>query len=285
MSIRNWSVDAELHNGVHAKCYRHDPYRVRGKVFYFQDSDLAPTMESPPEGTRHTNLWGRVSFVPYPAYGFNVPTPAVEDESTLVRTFIGQLPYFVTDMQLAWLCHTFGGGAAVMYPERIMKRQPSGERLPTGCIHAYATPEAVEAMAAGMHKRMLVDDTGVWHAQTHEEFEVLKSYIGVMKVNKSARVPNRPYDSVVVQLAVSTFVPVVPMPLTELPAERAKRGAKGRRAGATPPPEGHQVAPSASTTPDATTPRAGMSPSWVATPPPPPYAMAVADQFISGSYY
>jgi len=121
--------------------------------------------------------------------------------------FIGQLPYFVTDMQLSWLCYTFGGANVVAYPERIMKRQPSGERLPTGCVHAYCTRRAVEAMAHGMHKRMLVDDTGVWHAQTPEEWTVLNEYIATMKADRSRRVANRPYDSVVVQLATSTYVP------------------------------------------------------------------------------
>jgi len=256
MARHCWSVDAELHNGAHAKTYRHDPYRVRGKVFYFDDADASAAAPSSqmPEGTRHTSLWGRVSFVPYPSTEFHAPAPKYDDHD-LVRVFIGQLPYFVTDMQLSWLCHTFGGGSVVMYPERIMKRQPSGERLPTGCIHAYATPEMVEAMAAGMHKRMLVDDTGVWHAQTNEEFDVLKVYIGTMKVNKNARVPNRPYDSVVVQLAVSTFVPVCPMPLTELPAERAaKRKARGGAA-----------------TPEAATVSPSHTPQRRASPPPPPY--------------
>lgn len=230
MSHRHWSVDAELHNGVQAKTYRNDPYRARGRVFYFDDSDLAAApRDEMPEGTRHTTLWGRVSFVPYPATEFRPASPTPPAEGELVRVFVGQLPYFVTDMQLAWLCHTFGGGSAVFYPERIMKKQPNGERLPTGCIHAWVAPEAVEAMAAGMHKRMLVDDTGVWHAQTRDEFDVLKEYIADMKVNKHHRVPNRPYDSVVVQLAVSTFVPMKPMPLTDFPVERGANKHHGHR--------------------------------------------------------
>jgi len=277
MSTRHWSVDPALHNGATAKTYRHDPYRVRGKVFYFDDEDVVTgynaTPDAMPAGTRHTSLWGRVSFVPYPASEFRAPHAPDCDESELVRVFIGQLPYFVTDMQLAWLCHTFGGGSAVMYPERIMKRQPSGERLPTGCIHAYTSPAAVEAMAAGMHKRMLVDDTGVWHAQTHDEFEVLKAYIGTMKVNKQARVPNRPYDSIVVQLAVSTFVPICPMPLTEMPAERKAKGAKGgnrRNVSNATPDDVAAVATEESSR--ATTPPAYHQ--LRASPAPPPYAAA-----------
>jgi len=210
--------------------YRHDPYNNTGKVFFYGDDDSETT--AMPSGTRHPALWGRVSFVPYPTTEFRAPSPLAED-AELVRVFIGQLPYFVTDMQLSWLCHTFGAGNAVVYPERIMKKQPNGERLPTGCIHAYATPEAVEAMALGMHKRMLVDDTGVWHAQTHDEFDVLKAYIATMKQDKKRRVPNRPYDSVVVQLAVSTFVPICPMPITQLPPER-KRPHNSKRASPAP---------------------------------------------------
>jgi len=90
-------------------------------------------------------------------------------------------------------------------------------------------------MAHGMHKRMLVDDTGVWHAQTSEEFEVLSDYIHAMKADRTLRAPNRPYDSVVVQLAVSTFVPYKPMPVSELPVERDRAAAHKPRQ-ATPPP-------------------------------------------------
>ena len=215
--------------------YRNDPYRASGRVVFFDEPEMNES--ALPEGTRHTSLWGRVSFVPYPRDEFRAPTPPPED-ADLVRVFIGQLPYFVTDMQLSWLCATFGGGNVVAHPERIMKRQPSGERLPTGCIHAFTTRAAVEQLAAGMHKRMLVDDTGVWHAQTHEEWDVLSRYVAAMKADRRLRVPNRPYDSVVVQLATSTFVPIRPMPITELPAERSKRGGKkARTPDQSPPPE------------------------------------------------
>lgn len=206
MSHMTWSIEPELHNGAHAAKYRNDPYRVRGRVFYFEEAEAHPAEAEMPEGTRHTSLWGRVSFVPYPRDEFRAPTPPPED-ADLVRVFIGQLPYFVTDMQLSWLCATFGGGNVVAHPERIMKRQPNGERLPTGCIHAFTTRAAVEQLAAGMHKRMLVDDTGVWHAQTHEEWDVLSRYVAAMKADRRLRVPNRPYDSVVVQLATSTYIP------------------------------------------------------------------------------
>lgn len=230
-----------------AKAYRNDPYKAPGRVIFYEDEpqvhydDRTPyhadIADVAPEGTRHTTLWGRVTFVPYPTEPFYAATPAPEEE--LARVFIGQLPYFVTDMQLSWLCATFGGGNAVAYPERIMKRQPNGDRLPTGCIHAYASVHAVEAMATGMHKRMLVDDTGVWHAQSAAEFDVLSSYVASMKADKRLRVPNRPYDSVVVQLATSTYVPVNPMPLTEFPNERLPKGRQPRTKANPAPPAYH----------------------------------------------
>lgn len=216
------------------QAYRHNPY---GKPAYMMMAPepapihyaapapapavAVPALDAAPEGTRHMGLWGAVSFVPYPTEEFHAPQPDFTHEEP-VRVFVGQLPYFVTDMQLSWLCYTFGG-FTVAFPERIMKRQPNGERLPTGCIHGYATPSAVEAMADGMHKRMLVDDTGVWYAQTAEEFDVLTDYVRAMKNDRRLRVPNRPYDSVVVQVATSTYVPDAPMPLTQMPAERKQR--------------------------------------------------------------
>jgi len=197
--------------------YRHDPYARDHGVFWYGDdsrstyvatpNDISPVGTSAPIGTRHLQLWGRVTFIPYPEEEFVAPPAPKAAAGELVRAFIGQLPYFVTDMQLAWMCYTLGGGHVVSYPERIIKRQPSGEKLPTGCIHAYASESAVCAMAARMHKRMLVDDTGVWHAQNDEELRELSSYVAELKSDKSRRVPGRPYDTVVVQLATSTFVP------------------------------------------------------------------------------
>jgi hypothetical protein len=180
-------------------------------------SNATADSASAPSGTIHARaLWDTVTFVPYPASEFAMPTdaviPDVQDaakgsDGELVRAFIGQLPYFVTDMQLNWLCYTFGGGNTVVFPERIMKRQPSGDRLPTGCVHAYASRRAVAEMAEGMHKRLLIDDTGVWVAQTKDQLIALDTYVTSMKRDKALRVPHRPYDSVVVQFATSTYVP------------------------------------------------------------------------------
>jgi hypothetical protein len=227
--------------------YRHDPYSL---VFTTVEAYAQPS--EPPVGTCHVALWGEVTFVPYPAEEFS-GAPLPEDEP-VVRVFLGQLPYQVTDMQVQWLCYTFGFGSAVAYPERIMKRQPNGERLPTGCVHAYATMTAVEAMAEGMHKRMLVDDTGVWHAQTVEEFEVLSRYVSAMKTDKSLRIPNHPYDSVVVQTATSNFYSN-----THSHLETAKAQQRWSDCSVAPPPS-YEAA------------LGYLPPTYAATvPPPPPY--------------
>lgn len=233
----NWSPEPQL--GTHtAEVFRHDPYKPNATVYGYAASVVpqvphfaepeATMMPAPefatsfPEGTRHPSLWGKVSFVPFPAESFVQPVEALPPAGApLVRVFLGQLPYFVTDMELAWMAYYLGGGNAVMWPERIMKRQSGGERLPTGCIHGYATPEAIATMAARMHKRMLVDDTGVWHAQDEEELVALSAYVASMKSDKTKRVPGRPYDTVVVQEATSNFVPACPVPLTEFPTDRS----------------------------------------------------------------
>ena len=59
----------------------------------------------------------------------------------------------------------------------------------------------------GLHKRLLVDDTGVWYASNKEEQEVLDEYTRAMKKDRSLRFRDRPYDTVVTQFATSRFMP------------------------------------------------------------------------------
>jgi len=160
-----------------------------------------------PQGTLHRTLRGQVTFVPYPTQSISKPEPAVPKHA-MSRVFIGQLPYQVTDMQLDWLCQTFGDGANCYFPERIMKHDAQrGTKMPTGCIHAYCDPQAADFLMAGIHKRLLIDDTGVWYAQNQKEQEVLTNYTQAMKKDRSLRIHNRPYDTVVVQFATSRYMP------------------------------------------------------------------------------
>jgi len=218
-SRQAYSVSPGAESVSTKKGFRHNPY-----AFDVFTGPAVPTLSmAMPEGTRHPSLWGRVSFVPFPTESFFVPEEAqVAPGAPMVRVFIGQLPYFMTDMELAWIVYTLGGGQVVLGPERIMKRQSGGERLPTGCIHGYATEEGIATMALNMHKRVLVDDTGMWHAQDERELLELSQYVADMKMDKALRVPGRPYDTVVVQQATSNFVPACPVPLSAFPTERAK---------------------------------------------------------------
>lgn len=201
----------EPEGGSSVRRFRHDPYTTRVVVPEPENASLAP------EGTRHVGLWGRVCFVQHPFESFHVPPECFPTrEEATERVFFGQLPYYLTDMELNWFTMSFGG-VALVDPERILKRQASGERLPTGCIHAYATPEGVDALIEGMHKRLLADDTGVWWAKTSAEAAVLAEYVSNLQANRALRRPGMPYETVVVERAKSRFVPHNPVLLRALP--------------------------------------------------------------------
>ena len=191
-------------------CYRYDPYNTDYSRVAVHSADWPCYTEAEPvvpAGTLHLSLTGLVSFVPYPTEEFHVPPPA-EPKDAMARVFIGQLPYQVTDMQLDWLCYTFGRGNVVHYPERITKHDPvRGGKIATGCIHAYCDNETAAEMLNSMHKRLLVDDTGVWYAETPEQQAVLTEYCQMMKQDRTRRFQNRPYDTVVAQYATSTYDP------------------------------------------------------------------------------
>jgi len=163
-----------------------------------------------PFGTLHSQLEPYVTFIPYPTEEFVNPNKSrchAPSEGTMSRVFLGQLPYQVTDMQLDWLCYTFGNGGAVHFPERITKHDPMrGCKMPTGCIHAYVENHHAAAMLNALHKHILVDDTGVWFAENADQQAVLNDYCLMMKNDKTKRYQNRPYDTVVAQFATSSYV-------------------------------------------------------------------------------
>jgi len=214
--------------------YSYNPYDTNNTVIVKTERSISSAL---PQGTLHMELQGRVSFMPYPIHEFRANPPTMRKDE-MVRLFIGQLPYQVTDMQLQWLCYTFGRGASVHFPERIVKKDAArGGKIPTGCVHAYVEPQAVEGLMFAMHKRVFVDDTGVWYAQTQEEVDALDVYCNQLKMDKRRRFQNRPYDSIVVQHAVSTFVPPPPAYNAVFTAPAVES-----QVPSTPPPEYHQAA-------------------------------------------
>jgi len=179
------------------------------------DGDHNKTMVPPsplietelPYGTIHSSLTGLVRFVPYPTEQF-LSEPCYAPKEELVRIFWGQVPYHISDMQLSWIAHLFAFGTSVHYTERIMKKDPqSGRRLPRGCVHTYCAAADFEALQRFVNKRLLIDDTGVWYAADDIELESLNAYINRMKRGELPRPTDRPYDSVVIELAQSTYVP------------------------------------------------------------------------------
>jgi hypothetical protein len=185
------------------RVFRYNPYNLDCCV------QVEHTEYGIPEGTIHTALAGKVTFTPYPEqYSPSAPTLP---KPALARIFIGQLPYQVTDIQLSWLCETFAEGVSVFYAEHIMKQDNTrNTKIPTGCVHAYCLHDDVATLIEGLHKRTLIDDTGVWHAEDAEELRALTEYCSAMKTDRKLRVHNRPYDTVVVQFATSTYVPPPP---------------------------------------------------------------------------
>jgi len=289
--------------GSPARRFRHEPYDRAGRLYCYSLADGAAastddvssesfrstatsgppssgTRTPPPlpEGTLHRGLHGRVPFVPYPAAQFALPADAREapapgdlERGALTRVFFGQLPYGVTDMQLGWLCYTLGAKCVVVHPERITKRQPKigGKTLPTGCLHAYATPRAVEELCGRLHKSVLVDDTGVWFAQRAAEKAELRAFCDKLKTDPN-RPAGRPYDAISVERAISTAHTAAPVHV--IPAVAAASAVAAAAAAAV------HKSPSAATAAVACRP-----PSYVARPshaantaPPPPYHAAWA---------
>lgn len=198
---------------------------------------LPRSPHDPHTTTLHRALIGYVSFVPYPTsldeanvaglVSFGAADAAdaadyeqAEQERGWERLFIGQVPYKVTEMQLRWFFHTFGAGASIRDCERITKKSKTGgPRLPTGCIHANIHASCVRDVCERMHKRLLVDDSGVWFAASEAEMQVLNEYVAMLKADPRRRFPERPYDTMVVQVAESHFFPAEPRWVSNAPEQ------------------------------------------------------------------
>jgi len=154
----------------------------------------------------HKMLIGLVQHIPYPEDRIDMDLPT-DDELQYMsqKVFIGQLPFRVTEMQLVWLCRLMG--VRITCPQRITKKVEGGELRPTGGVHVYCRPEEYWVLHQNMHKRLLFDDTGVWFATNSHERLALDSYVRHLHANKKLRHQGRPYDTVVIQQATSTYVP------------------------------------------------------------------------------
>lgn len=153
---------------------------------------------------KHDVLQGLVSFVPFPN-DWSIQTPPVWNVPTerLCRVFLGQIPFRSSKKFAAWLCITFGGTPAYQV-ERVttfVQRKGQIHVVPTGCFHVYVAPDAAEGLIAGLHKRVLVDDGGVWVARVPGEVDILAEYCERMKADRRCRLPRRPCGTVVAHMA------------------------------------------------------------------------------------
>jgi hypothetical protein len=155
----------------------------------------------------HYPLAGQVAFYAFPEDAYPEPTPTAE-KSEMSRLFFGQLPYDITDMEIAWLCGEFARGSQAFYNERILKKGgPVNKRMPTGCVHTYCDERDAELLVMFLNKRVLFDDSGIWYAENEEQYNAMHNYCQYLKANPACRPADRPYQPVVVQTAHSTYIP------------------------------------------------------------------------------
>ena len=204
--------------------FRHNPYNAEAAIAYEEDI-VAPNnhsrSESPAghvhmidfENTLHKRLAGSVNFEPFPAFAAAHANPMLPfAKKDCCRLFIGQIPYGSPAPQVEWMVFA-ATGRRVYFTETIQRW--TGTRSPKGCAHTYCLPADRDAIIKMLHRRVLVDDTGVWIAADEQQSYSLEEYCDQMKKDKSLRFRDRPYQPMVVEEATSDFVPRRPSPAPE----------------------------------------------------------------------
>jgi len=191
--------------------FTHDPYSVRVLPESPQSRSQSPgpvhgADDCLPPGTLHTALLGHANFVQYPTRVEDVPVlhPKLP-KADMTRLFVGQLPYGTTAEQLQWVIYE-ASHCGVFFTETI--HQWTGDKHSKGCVHTYCAPEDADVIIQRLHRHALIDDSGVWIAESDEEYRALEDYCRTMKTDKTKRFFNRPCQPVVSQRATSTFVPM-----------------------------------------------------------------------------
>lgn len=214
--------------------FRHNPYDLTAVTIEIDDdaavhyynsqtmtpppADVSPSREDSPsalhhmmpdmDGLLHKPLAGRVNYEPFPTVARATPQLPFT-KTDCARLFIGQIPYNAPPHQVEWMVHA-ATGLRVYFTEKIQRW--TGSRTPKGCAHTYCLPGDVAAIKQMLHKRVLVDDTGIWIAADDQQEAVLSEYCKAMKEDKKLRFRDRPYQPVVVEDSESTFVPRRPSP-------------------------------------------------------------------------
>jgi len=136
----------------------------------------------------------------------------------MVRLFVGQLPFCVTDAQLNYAMATVTGGCHVHFVERIVNWKRG--RTPTGCVHAYCLPCDADLILAA-NQRILFDDFGVWCATNDEQSMRLRDYSKYLGQQKDSRLSaSMPHHLMTVERAKSTYVRNEDFAIDSFPAYR-----------------------------------------------------------------
>jgi len=120
----------------------------------------------------------------------------------VAKLFMGQLPYEASPRLVAWLVKAFAGCDA-FHAEMI--RKWTGARRMTGCVHLYVYADEADHIIAALHRRVLVDAGGVWHAESAAEHAVLEAHCAELAANPALRFNDLPHQSVVVQRPTSSY--------------------------------------------------------------------------------
>jgi len=191
--------------------WRNNPYDLQ--FGYVVDDHQSSRSESPAgpldqscvtAETLHQELIGHVNFEPYPIFDVHAAPQLPFTKHDCVRLFVGQIPYDTPAKQVEWIVYV-ATGRRVYFSETIQRW--TGARQPKGCSHTYCLPHDQEAIVGILHRRVLVDDSGIWVAADDAQHQVLEEYCARMKSDKTLRFRERPYQPVVVECATSDFVP------------------------------------------------------------------------------
>jgi len=191
--------------------YRNNPYDLEfGYVIQTEHRSRSESPAGPLEqswvlpDTLHKELIGQVNFEPYPSFDSHAAPQLPFTKHDCVRLFVGQIPYGTPAKQVEWIVLS-ATGRHVYFTETIQRW--TGARQPKGCAHTYCLPQDKDTILSVLHRRVLVDDSGVWLAADHIQHAALEDYCTRMKNDKTLRFRERPYQPVVVEVATSDFVP------------------------------------------------------------------------------
>lgn len=152
----------------------------------------------------HEPLLGAVMFTAFPEFLEDIPIPEPPcGKHQMVRLFIGQLPFAVTDAQIDFAVATATGGCHVYYVERIVNWKKG--RTPTGCIHAHCL-EIDFLRITRVNQQVLFDSDGVWVPSNSQQLAIMGDYIRNVAAEKKGKRCNVPHQAVTVERANSTYV-------------------------------------------------------------------------------